>query len=269
VSPDEIVVVNDSTEQLSVTSELGASVVEEFTGGGKGPSAARNRGVARSHGELIAYLDDDDIWFPHHLSSALQEFRRNRDLDLYASTMLLAEADGLQLSTKVTFQGKEELIDFFYGRLCWARRRRAIPASTWVFRRDSCDLPMDETIAAHEDIWLLLNLDRRGRILRQSPTPGGVYFSDSARDFDRYTVDVVIDLAHRMESLRRGAGQRLIIGVVGRQYARKGLAADWVELMEAMPHEWVTSWDYRLIAAIEQCILWSQKTRRSIRETEQ
>jgi glycosyltransferase involved in cell wall biosynthesis len=33
-----------------------------------GPGSARNLGIARASGELIAYLDDDDEWSPQHLS---------------------------------------------------------------------------------------------------------------------------------------------------------------------------------------------------------
>lgn len=34
-----------------------------------GPAAARNRAVAAAKGEIIVYLDDDDIYLPHHLST--------------------------------------------------------------------------------------------------------------------------------------------------------------------------------------------------------
>jgi glycosyltransferase involved in cell wall biosynthesis len=35
----------------------------------KGPSGARNTGLDYATGELIAYQDSDDEWFPHHLES--------------------------------------------------------------------------------------------------------------------------------------------------------------------------------------------------------
>ena len=148
IAPNEIVVANDSVEQSPLSSDFGPDVREEFTGGGKGPSVARNRGVEHAQGELVAFLDDDDIWFPHHIESALQWFAHVPDLDLYASPMIQTHAKGIESSSKVCFRGQKPLIDFFYGRLSYLARRRSIPISTWVFRRQSCDLPMDEALHA-------------------------------------------------------------------------------------------------------------------------
>jgi glycosyltransferase involved in cell wall biosynthesis len=43
-------------------------------GGGRGASVARNTGVAASHGELVAFLDDDAVASPHWLEALLGHF---------------------------------------------------------------------------------------------------------------------------------------------------------------------------------------------------
>lgn len=74
----EVIVVNDhgadsGTLVEDFTARLarhGAPVLVryDYRPANAGVAAARNRGVALANGELIAYLDDDDLWRPDHLS---------------------------------------------------------------------------------------------------------------------------------------------------------------------------------------------------------
>lgn len=61
--------------------------------GGPGASASRNYGARLAKGEVIAFLDDDDLWEPKHLDSALAILARTND-DLILSWMKVIERDG-------------------------------------------------------------------------------------------------------------------------------------------------------------------------------
>lgn len=69
----EVVLVNDGSPSLEACvhpwrQHLDLSLVELPEHGGV--SRARNEGIDRAAGEYLAFLDDDDIFLPHHLDTA-------------------------------------------------------------------------------------------------------------------------------------------------------------------------------------------------------
>ena len=48
----------------------------------RGVSAARNRGIASSKGDLIAFLDSDDLWLPGKLSTQVNFFMRHSEAEI-------------------------------------------------------------------------------------------------------------------------------------------------------------------------------------------
>jgi glycosyltransferase involved in cell wall biosynthesis len=73
----ELVVVDDaSTEDISEIVDEYRRVSYVRLEQNSGPAVARNTGVARSSGDLIAFLDADDEWLPEHLGRQVTWMRR-------------------------------------------------------------------------------------------------------------------------------------------------------------------------------------------------
>ena len=81
--PDELVVVDDHSADGSaeLARGLGAKVV---TNRGHGPAAARNTGVAATVGELVGFLDADDVATPDRLRLQAGLLETGADLEIAA-----------------------------------------------------------------------------------------------------------------------------------------------------------------------------------------
>lgn len=66
--PIEVIVVNDGSIDGSAQVARGFSEVILLEQDHQGVAAARNHGIDRSRGELIAFLDADDLWEPEKLA---------------------------------------------------------------------------------------------------------------------------------------------------------------------------------------------------------
>jgi glycosyltransferase involved in cell wall biosynthesis len=67
---------NDNTQEILATYGKEITVLKQSN---QGVSAARNSGIAAASGQLIAFLDSDDLWLPGKLSSQVKFFKENAD----------------------------------------------------------------------------------------------------------------------------------------------------------------------------------------------
>jgi len=75
----ECVVVDDgSSEDLSWVDEVDPRI-RRIRRANRGPSAARNAGVAATNGDFVAFLDADDIWRPDKLSRQITSLKAHPD----------------------------------------------------------------------------------------------------------------------------------------------------------------------------------------------
>ncbi|HEX9987124.1 MAG TPA: glycosyltransferase [Chloroflexia bacterium] len=92
----EIIVVNDGspdpiTWQTAAQFEGLIRYIERENGG---VAAARNTGIEAARGELIALLDQDDVWLPHRLDAGVRASRAHEHVALIHSSYYLIDEAG-------------------------------------------------------------------------------------------------------------------------------------------------------------------------------
>ena len=152
----EIIIVNDGEDEISVQ-----KVISEFNDSRihylinqrkKGANGARNTGLEQAKGKFIAFLDDDDLWYPQKIQKQLQLFYQSQNkVGLVYSGFEIVSANDPQFSKKIFPQKKGKLLnDIIIGNF--------IGSPTPLIRRDILfDAgPFDESLKSSQDwdLWI-------------------------------------------------------------------------------------------------------------------
>lgn len=94
----EAIVVDDGSSDATVLIVSQYATYDQrirlLTQQNEGPSAARTNGVMNAHGEIIAFLDSDDIWTADHLSLAIELLDTDEEVGVAFAPCAIVDADG-------------------------------------------------------------------------------------------------------------------------------------------------------------------------------
>jgi len=126
----EIVVVDDGSSDATVADvkKMFPEVVVVETSG-LGPGLARNAGVEAASGDILMFLDSDDLWFPHHVDSLCKVLDKGFPV-AYGVTHTINEVNGGEFSIPDGFDHSEG--DCFRHLLRWCF---LVPSATAVKRQ--------------------------------------------------------------------------------------------------------------------------------------
>lgn len=161
----EVIVVNDGGEDVaaalqSLPAAARAKVTAMSLERPQGQAHARNLGVGAARGDIIAFLDDDDLYKPDHLDALVAGLRRAGAAIGYTRAEAVWErVDG---GGRVALRRGPALPWFGYSRALLLVRN-CMPIDNWAVRRECFEAcgGFDETLACAEDWEMLLRLSER------------------------------------------------------------------------------------------------------------
>lgn len=110
----EIIVINDNPDDKSTIDNLSNKfdrITVIHSSHTKGGNAARNLGILKSGGELIAFLDDDDLWLPEKLERHLAAHKAYPDAGLVFSDCLYIYDDSSITNNATSYRVPADVIE--------------------------------------------------------------------------------------------------------------------------------------------------------------
>jgi glycosyltransferase involved in cell wall biosynthesis len=203
---EHLVVDGGSTDgTLSLLERLGVRHVSEPD---RGRAHAVNKGVAMTSGDVIAWLNADDVYEPGALAAAGEAFLANPDALWVTGYCPIVDADGEEIRGAVTAYKNWFLRHYSHG--LYLTQNFVSDPATFVRRRALPDPPLDERYAISHDYDLWLHVAAQGDpvvlerpLARFRMTAGTASMEGFERQFRE----------HAEVARRRGRGHPLAVAV--------------------------------------------------------
>lgn len=155
----EVIVINDGSPDTKLLREVLVPYLDKIIfidyEKNRGAAAARNTGIREARGELIAFVDADDIWLPEYLQTQL-DFLEEHDFDMvYADCTLFGETRYADADMRVNNPPRGPVTrEHLVGGKC-----HILPSGTVIKKASLTAVDMfDDTVPTAEDFDLFMRL---------------------------------------------------------------------------------------------------------------
>jgi glycosyltransferase involved in cell wall biosynthesis len=175
LSPDQVIVVDDAStdqtmEMLRALKDDRLVLVESESAGA---AQARNFGIQKATGDLIAFCDSDDVWLPDKLEKQIPLFSAAPMPVMVFSDALVAHNDKFDSEADTVFSSQTPFSGEIFNSLLLDN---FIPTSTVIIYREAIKKTsgFEDQYCPAEDYGLWLQLAKQGRCTFH-PEPLAVY----------------------------------------------------------------------------------------------
>jgi glycosyltransferase involved in cell wall biosynthesis len=186
ILPMQIIVVDDGSDcdyQDVIHATDFTSLVYVKLPNKMGANAARNYGVSKAKGDIVAFLDDDDTWLPHFLESHIECYRKDSKASAVVCGFQIMGSDLQRINTEAKVsEASLRLGNKFCGMSGVSAKRSVL-----------LDCSFDETLQNGQDWDLFVRLVCAKRIIRNISAPLFQYRKNTPNSISTVTKTLTID----------------------------------------------------------------------------
>lgn len=244
LAPWEIIVVDDGSTDDTLQVVQGASMpVRYFKQVHQGVATARNMGLENASGDLIAWLDSDDLWEADFLATVVPLLAQNRALSGVYTGITMVDADGARLGTSLRTEPPERL----YAQLI---RGNFLATPSVVVRKACYDqvggFDPELRISEDYDMWLRLTAQFQFVGIPRPLVAIRVHATNTMSDIDTFCQARLVLLKNHFGVLQSNAGIASENSRIAYGYTYRTIAIKYIE--HGQPE---LGWPYLMKAAVQ------------------